>query len=450
MPLPFLDRQDERQRLIRAFSVPQSTLCCLYGRRRCGKSRLVVEALPPDRAVYHLADEREPALQRADLAGSLSALSPGFDTALYPDWSALFDRWWRSAPDGAVLALDEFPHLVASTPELPSILQRFVDRPGPPARHLVVCGSSQRMMHGLVLDARAPLYGRAREILNIGPLPPAELRSAFSTASALDALDAFALWGGVPRYWELAVEYPDLWSAMQGLVLTKNGVLHREPERLLLDDIREIAQAASVLALVARGCHRVSEIAARMGRPATALGRPLGRLQDMGLVVRDIPFGATSRPGGKSLYRIKDPFILFWFRYVEPNLSLLETDRLAGVIDHVRRTYQSHVAQVWEALVRTEAPRLLEHRGPWREASRWWGCGLDGKPLEVDLLASSFDGRTLLVGEVKLGPCSSDLTERIARLPVARDYDDIVTVACSAADEPREGVVCAADIFPAR
>jgi hypothetical protein len=34
-------------------------------------------------------------------------------------------------------------------------------------------------------------------------------------------------------------------------------------------------------------------------------------------------------------------------------------------------------------------------------ASRWWGNGLDGKPMEIDLIAESTDRSTLLVGEVK-------------------------------------------------
>jgi hypothetical protein len=34
----------------------------LYGRRRCGKSRLLREALPAGRFVYYVGDDREGAL----------------------------------------------------------------------------------------------------------------------------------------------------------------------------------------------------------------------------------------------------------------------------------------------------------------------------------------------------------------------------------------------------
>lgn len=66
----------------------------------------------------------------------------------------------REAPAGLVVAIDELPELVTRSPELPTVLQKLVDGAarGPA---LVVAGSSQRMMQGLVLDAAAPLYGEA-------------------------------------------------------------------------------------------------------------------------------------------------------------------------------------------------------------------------------------------------------------------------------------------------
>jgi hypothetical protein len=84
-------------------------------------------------------------------------------------------------------------------------------------------------------------------------------------------VEAFAVWGGVPQYWELAADYPDLASAVGSLVLSPLGPLHDEPATLLLDDPREVTQAASLLTLIGRGCHRLSEIARRLGKPATSL-----------------------------------------------------------------------------------------------------------------------------------------------------------------------------------
>ena len=94
----------------------------------------------------------------------MAAMLPGMEAVRYPDWASLLERWWRDAPEGTVLALDEFPYLAKASPELPSVLQRLIDQNRSRRLHLVLCGSSQRMMQGLVLDASAPLYGRARQL----------------------------------------------------------------------------------------------------------------------------------------------------------------------------------------------------------------------------------------------------------------------------------------------
>jgi AAA+ ATPase superfamily predicted ATPase len=323
MRLKFLDRRNERLRLMRAFSQREGSLCCLYGRRRCGKSRLLQEVLPKRSSVYFVGDEREPSLQRFAVAAAVAGLIPGFDQVTYADWSSLLERWWREAPEGAVLALDEFPYLASGSRELPSILQKLIDGYRSRRVHIVIAGSSQRMMQGFVLEAAAPLYGRAREIIEVGPLGAAWLGTAFGYSRAIDVMEAYSIWGGVPLYWELAREYGSNDEAIKELVLDPLGVLHAEPRRLLLEDLRETAQAASILSLIGRGCNRVSEIAARLEKPATSLARPLSRLIELGLVRRERPFGASQHDSKKSIYRIRDPFFLFWFRYVEPNRSLL-------------------------------------------------------------------------------------------------------------------------------
>lgn len=206
---------------------------------------------------------------------------------------------------------------------------------------------------------------------------------------------------GVPRYWELAADYRELDQAVRRLVLSPLGVLYEEPLRLLLDDWRELTQASTILALIGAGAHRLSEIAGRLGKPATSLGRPLARLIDLGLVRRDVPFGESPRRGKRTAYRITDPFLRFWFRFVEPNRSRLEARALDEVARDVRVAMPGHVAGVWEDLVRESVPRARYLGWDWGPAGSWWGPGRDRRPMELDVVASSSDGRTLLVGEVR-------------------------------------------------
>lgn len=424
MRLPFLDREDETARLTRLVARREGSVGVLFGRRRCGKSRLLREVLPEGRSVYYVGDEREGPLQRTALAAEIARMLPGFDQVAYPDWDALLARLWNEARPATVLALDELPALVASAPEVPSLLQKHVDRYPERRIHLLLAGSSQRMMQGLALGRTAPLFGRAAEILKIAPLEAGWIRRALRLRDPVAAVETYSVWGGTPRYWELAADHPDLATAVRELVLSPLGVLHDEPSRLLLDDLRDTAQAASILSLIGQGCHRASEIAGRLGKPATSLSRPLQRLLEMDLIARETPFGAA-RGGKRTFYRISDPFLRYWFRFVEPERSRLEARQLGAVERAIEERFAHHAGEVWEELARASAARLPLFGRRWRPGGRWWSAGLDRRPLEVDLVAESEAGDAVLVGEAKWSSprqparALAELERKAARLPVA-------------------------------
>jgi len=457
MRLPFFDRSEETRRLTGLLRGSEGAFGVLYGRRRCGKSRILREIAPPGQSVFFVGDDREATLQRLSVAVEIGRTLEGFDDVIYPDWEALLARWWRDAPTGTVLILDELPSLVAQAPELPSLLQKHIDRDSGRGLHLLVAGSSQRMMQGLVLDQSAPLFGRASEILKIRPLPAGWIEEALDLGGPSEAVETFAVWGGIPRYWELAADHVDLASAVRGLVLDPLGVLHDEPARLLLDDLRDTTQAVSILSLIGQGCHRVSEIAGRIGKPATSLGRPLQRLMEMDLVERELPFGESVRSSKRTLYRIRDPFLRFWFRFVEPNRSRLEVRQQDVVASEIAATMPHHVGTVWEGLARRSVPALPFPDASWGPARRWWGTGSDRRPLEIDLVAEDPLRKRLLIGEVKWASprrgrrILEALERKIERLPFVdgRETVPVLWLREAPDDVPREWVITPRQVLDA-
>ncbi|MEO6191801.1 MAG: DUF234 domain-containing protein [Thermoanaerobaculia bacterium] len=224
------------------------------------------------------------------------------------------------------------------------MLQRWIDHEARAARlKVAVAGSSQRMMQGFVLSGEAPLFV-------LDPLAP----------------------------------------------------LHREPDRLLLEEIPSALETRPLLDAIGAGAHRVSEIAGRLGRPATSMARPLDRLIGLGLVRRELPFGENEKNSRRSLYKIADPFFRLWFRVVAPYRAQLASGTPAARRQLLARFWDNLCAQSWEELCRHQVTRLpaeksLGQLGPWGMASRWW----HGVQPEWDLVSDSLDGRRVLLGEVK-------------------------------------------------
>ena len=283
----------------------------IWGRRRVGKSRLLIEWSHRRDGLYTVADASAPAVQRRYLSAAAAVRFPGFADVEYPDWRSFFERLTADAAQarwpGPVI-LDEIPYLIAADPTITSVLQNWLDAPRP-RPCLVVSGSSQQMMHGNLLDAGAPLYGRASEAFALRPLQPGYLQRAFSAAGIRELVSLHALWGGMPRYWELAQPFgSDLDSAVDTLVLDPAGALHDEPNRLLRAETPPATALRPLLDIIGAGAHRAGEIGGRLGKPVSSLARPLATLVAMNLVRRETPYGSDPKSGKRSLYRIDDPF----------------------------------------------------------------------------------------------------------------------------------------------
>ncbi|MBE7485753.1 MAG: ATP-binding protein [Polyangiaceae bacterium] len=415
--MQFLNRTAELGRLAALSRRREGGLAVVFGRRRIGKTRLLLEWVARHGGLYTVADLSAPAIQRHTTALAVAERLPGFAEVEYPDWLSLLRRLASEAERAkwrGPFVLDELPYLVLASPELPSVLQRWLDHEAKRARLVVaVAGSSQRMMQGLVLAREAPLYGRAAVVLDLRPMAIAHLPEALGPASPRETAERWAAWGGVPRYWELAAgERGSTRSRIDRLVLDPTGPLHTEPDRLLLEEVVPATEVRPLLDAIGAGAHRVSEIAGRMGRAATSLSRPLDRLVGMGLVRREHPFGEPERGGKRSLYRIDDPFFRLWFRVVSAQRALL-----AGAGPKARRAlldrhWPALLSAAWEDLVRVNGPGGLG-AGSWGVARRWWSGGA----AEWDLVAESTNGRRLLLGEAEWSqrPLSAVALERACR-----------------------------------
>jgi len=394
----FVNRETEIARLKRVLVSETTQLVVIYGRRRCGKSTLLKKLLD-ESAVYFSADMRETPLQIKALAGRIEKLIPGFSAPVYPGWESFFRSLNTGLRQRITLCIDEFPYLVKNSPELPSVLQNIHDDGAHSNYNLFLCGSSQMMMRGMVLDSNAPLYGRADEIMKIGPMSAVHLRE-FLGLSAEDAITEYGIWGGVPRYWEIRKKSGSLDEALQRHVVNQYGLLADEPERLFSDEIRTSVQAFTLLSLIGSGSHRLSDLAARLGKPSTHLSNALAFLTELKYIRREIPFGESSRSTKRSLYKIDDPFLNFWFRFIVPEKSSIDFGDTSRVLKEIRKNIPLHTSTIWEELCRTSIPFIIKGK-EFNPASRWWGKGRDGAQMEIDVVAESTDKSALVLGEAK-------------------------------------------------
>ena len=423
--MKFVDRIEEIRRLKKVLNGDKSTFTVIYGRRRLGKSTLIARMLGDD-DVYYLADQTDAGLQRERLAQMISSIIPGFDSVIYPNWNVFFDTLNARTSEKFTLCIDEFPYLVRSSLDLPSILQNKIDSKKLNF-NLIICGSSQQLMYGLALDASSPLYGRANAILKITPIKIQYIIEALGV-SVIEAVEEYAVWGGVPRYWELRQEYSNLCEAIEANLLSVNGTLYEEPLKLFKDDIKDIVKISTIMSYVGAGAHRLSEIAGRSGEVATNLSRPLAKLVSLGYLVKEIPFGESEKNSKKSLYKINDPFINFYFQFIASNRSFIEIGRISPILTNLENHFSDYVADYWEKLCRDTISGNEIDGIMYGMARRWWGNVSTGERMEIDVVAESLDKKYLLVGECKWTKKENsdrllaELKAKAEKLPFAKNH----------------------------
>lgn len=394
----FLNRISEQEQLNLFLSIDKPSFIVIYGRRRCGKSRLIQQVLKKG-DIYYQADRQEPAIQREQLVQTISEILGIQYDANFRSWESLLIDLNRVLGPNQTLAIDEFPYILKNETALSSVLQRLID--GNKLKYnLIICGSAQNVMSEMVQNGSEPLYGRADVILKIRPLAPGWIQEGLQL-SPEESIREYAVWGGIPRYWELRSNYKNLEAALAHLVFSRDAILLEEPMRLLLDDLRSAVQPYTILTLIGQGVHRPSEIAGRLEKSLPGLADSFQKLIELGFIRREIPFGESIRSSKRTLYKISDPFMAFYFRFVLPNKQRIEMGLGEQVLKQVFLQLDEYVAGEWEYLCRIALPMLKINGKQWDIVSRWWGTGKNGKETELDGIALSTDKTHILYSEVK-------------------------------------------------
>lgn len=382
MALSFVNRSRELRELD-ALS-KKGGMVVLYGRRRVGKTRLLVHWLKGKNGFYTQAIESGRDLQLQQVVQDIGAALPA---GVRPkDWQEVFALLDLQKSPG-VLCIDEFPYLVQSDPSLPSLLQRWLDHRKHPNPFLILCGSSRRMMHGLFLNPSAPLYGRAHKVLSIGPMGYLEFcRACGLAASGADSFLRFSMVGGIPRYWEFIQKKRDPLQTADELFFGFAPYMENEPRRILSDEQITGIHPVSILEAVGRGAEKPSEIASRLGIPHTQLSKVFTLLTDADILQRETPFGESERNPKNVLYKIEDPSLRFWYRVYSSHRSRWHQYSRA----EKRRLLHLHASSVFEDYCRGLYPGSKKY---WEKDNEW------DLVQEVDKPGGG--GKTLMVGEVK-------------------------------------------------
>ncbi|MGE0785266.1 MAG: ATP-binding protein [Sandaracinaceae bacterium] len=406
----FVGRERERAALERAYEGREAAFIPIYGRRRVGKSELILRFLEGKPAIYYLGKQAPPGLQMQELAREAAARldEPLLAQIRLEGWrELLLAIEERHRGDGKlVIAIDEFQWVCGASPELPSVLQELWDRRWRASGRvmLILCGSYVGFMEREVLGEKSPLFGRRTAQILLRPFDHIEAARFHPKWSNVDRARARFLVGGVPMYLMRFDPDRSIEQNIEAELLGEFAPLRHEPEFLLREELREVQLYHAVLRAIADGRHGQTEIARASDIPERSVHYYLTQLIELGYVARRYPL-SRSKPSARAVrYTIDDPLLRFWFRFVFPNLTYLTQMGAARAFkDRIKPELDSYFGGGFERLCREALGGLYAEEGVSAafEVGEYWD-----KDVQIDVVGVRDDGWTDL-GECKWGSVRS-------------------------------------------
>jgi AAA+ ATPase superfamily predicted ATPase len=397
----FVDREHELTSIEEKLNSNFFEFIVLYGRRRIGKTSLVLNSVKNREHVYYLAVEGD---NLKHFKNYSSKVVPTIEYAK-EDWEAYFKFL-----ENKIVIIDEFPNLIKENPKVLSLFQRIIDTHLKNTKtKLIILGSSISMMGDKVLSYSSPLYGRKTGVLKIQPLKFKYLKEFFPNIDWKELVEIYGFTDGIPYYLE-KIKLP-FWDYLNTELHKIDSFLKYEIDFLMKYEFDEPIVYKKILEAIAYGNTTLGAIKDYIGVKHSDITPYLRNLIETEFIVKELPI-TESPKSKKGRYYIKDNFTAFYFKYIFPNLSAIEE----GLFDvsEIKRDYNQYLgfrseaesnenrrfsSNVFEKIV-MEFLIDLNKQGklPFKflNIGRWWKKG-----EEIDIICLNKNEKKALFVEVK-------------------------------------------------
>ena len=400
----FYDREKEIAELRRldALAEHSAQLTVLMGRRRTGKTTLMTHALDGQPYLYFFVGKKAEQLQCIDFQQQVKSVLGLHIHGQANSVAAILKELMIYARNTKVtLIIDEFQRLAEIDEGIVSNIQKVWDEYHEQSHiHFIACGSIYSMMRKIFEDRREPLFGRKTARIDLKPFSTNVIKQILSdhnpSYTSDDLLMLYAITGGVAKYVaQLMDEGCRTWEDMLNAVCRPSSIFIEEGTELLVGEFgRKYQIYYSILQLIAQGMTSQAEIDGIVGKNS---GRYLDTLEtEYSLIAKRRPMWAKPNSQGVKYY-IDDCFLMFWFRFIESNRTMVELGKYELLGETIRKEYNQFSGIVLEKYFR----QLYGERERVTEVSHWWDSKGEN---EIDLIAIEKLDRRATVAEVKRNP----------------------------------------------
>ncbi|SER81310.1 ATP-binding protein [Flavobacterium frigoris] len=389
----------------------------VVGRRRIGKTSLLLEAYQKNNCLYFFVAKKNEALLCIEFVEEVKQKLQIPIFGELKTFKALFGFLMEVAKSRHfTLIIDEFQEFNTVNASVFSDMQHLWDSNKKDSKiNLLLCGSVYSMMTRIFENAKEPLFGRASQRIHLKAFDVATLKEILKDYhphySGEDLLAFYLITGGVAKYVELLVTKQAFTKqSIIAEVIGENSLFLEEGKNVLIEEFgKDYGNYFSIVSLIASG--KTSRVAIESIMEMQT-GGFLDRLEnEYGVVQKVRPI--LAKPNSRSVkYSISDNFLSFWFRFIYKYRSAVEAGNLDYLKQIIDRDYTTYSGKILEKYFIEE--RKAEKK--YNLIGTYWERNNQN---EIDIVAVNDLAKTVLFAEVKRNKNNIDigkLEEKSAQL----------------------------------
>jgi len=399
--MKFYNRENELQILskIKNKSSSSAQMTVIIGRRRIGKTKLILYAYKSETFLYFFVAKKTEQLLCEEYVSQIEATLKIKVHGQFKHFKALFEYLVQlSISQPLTLVIDEFQEFHSINPSIYSDMQNTWDRNKDQAKiNLILSGSIYSLMVKIFENSKEPLFGRANKKIHLQAFNITTLKEILAENTvyyqADDLLAFYIFTGGVAKYTELFVEDEALTlDSMLDLIFAENSVFLNEGKDILIEEFgKDYGVYFSILSLIANAKTSRGDIESILERN---IGGYLERLENQYSIIQKVK-PVFAKEGGKvQKYLIQDNFLNFWFRFIYKYRSAIEIGNYDYVKSIVKRDWSSYSGRFLEKYF-IEQFKLSKN---FSVIGTYWERG---NKNEIDIVAINSLEKQLVFAEVK-------------------------------------------------
>ncbi|MBQ8592332.1 MAG: ATP-binding protein [Lachnospiraceae bacterium] len=390
-----IERTVEMQYLNNCYTKAGSQLIVLYGQKKIGKTQLLKNFTADKPYTYYKA--RSCSVREQQYLWAKELAKEGVRLENYPSFAQIFEALTRQKTQKKVIVIDEFQHIVkAGTSFMKELVEFMHNDWNNQDVMIILCSSAVGWIENSMVTKIGTIAYEITGFLKVKEFGYRQVTEYFSNYSVRECVETYAVLGGVPGLWACFDDTKTVKENICRQILNCRGLLVAEAEQFVAEQLRETSVYHTILVSIAIGRHKLNDLYAHTGFSRAKISVYLKNLMELEIVEKVFSYDTAGKENTlKGIYRIKNNFVNFYFRYIYPNASKLDLMTEEAFYDaYIAPTFATYVAQYFQGVCmeymeeQNKADNLpLEYN----KSGEWVG-----KVGTIDIVAQDEIGQTLI------------------------------------------------------